>query len=472
MGWKVSELASNKEDKYANRYGDSPFINADPTNPNLAYWKHVDWVVARAAHYGLRISMHPTYGSLTISFSEGDRNRLFDARNAAIYARWLGARYRNSGIIWVLGGDTLPLWAVSEKDKSGKIIHDFSPIYDAMANGLLEGERGDPFITYHPSCCSWPGTAEPRTSLYLGNRDWLDMNMIQSSHFIDPSKFLQDFGFGFGWRGPYNYQAITSEYNSLPFRPVIDGEPASEDIPDTSIAVGPLAMEGKPLRRFNAYDDRMRAYHSVFAGAGGHTLHNVSITISYDPSRGMKSVFGERVPWREALSMKAAEQLGYVRRLMLSRPYFSRIPDQSVIVDDAGEGETYISATRDREGSYMMIYLPQGQPVTVDMNKLSGLSANGWWYDPRTGQATHIEGSFPANRQQRFTPPSSGPENDWILVLDDASKGFGYAIHSEGFYVNATRVFQANSRRQRRSGDIHSGCPGYGGRPEDTDQDL
>ena len=23
-----------------------------------------------------------------------------------------------------------------------------------------------------------------------------------------------------------------------------------------------------------------------------------------------------------------------------------------------------------------------------------------------------------------FTPPSSGPDNDWVLVLDDASKNF------------------------------------------------
>jgi len=71
-----------------------------------------------------------------------------------------------------------------------------------------------------------------------------------------------------------------------------------------------------------------------------------------------------------------------------------------------------------------MIYLAEGQPVTVDMIKLSRTSANAWWYDPRTGKATKIEGSFPTNHQQRFTPPSSGRGNDWVLVLDEEAQHF------------------------------------------------
>src|SRR5687768_10251680 len=91
---------------------------------------------------------------------------------------------------------------------------------------------------------------------------------------------------------------------------------------------------------------------------------------------------------------------------MLSRPYFTRIPDQSVIVGKAGVGASQITATRDRTGSYFMIYLPQGQAVAVDLNKLSGASGVGWWFDPRTGRAAKIEEELPANQMKQFTPPT------------------------------------------------------------------
>jgi hypothetical protein len=90
-------------------------------------------------------------------------------------------------------------------------------------------------------------------------------------------------------------------------------------------------------------------------------------------------------------------------------------------------GATYaksVDVTRDKEGSYAMIYLPAGQAITIDLRKISGAVANAWWYDPRTGTASRVKGSHADGRPQRFAPPSSGPENDWVLVLDDASRKF------------------------------------------------
>jgi len=109
---------------------------------------------------------------------------------------------------------------------------------------------------------------------------------------------------------------------------------------------------------------------------------------------------------------------------MLSRPYFTRIPDQSLIVGDSGQDESHIGATRDRSGSYAMVYLPKGQPVTVDLNKISGPRAAAWWFDPRSGAAARIAGDFASKDPMAFTPPSNGPESDWVLVVDDESQGF------------------------------------------------
>src|SRR5688572_24312182 len=54
-------VSANKESgvKALNRYGHSPFIEADPLRPDPEYFQHIDWVVERAAHYGLRIALLP-----------------------------------------------------------------------------------------------------------------------------------------------------------------------------------------------------------------------------------------------------------------------------------------------------------------------------------------------------------------------------------------------------------------------------
>jgi len=71
-----------------------------------------------------------------------------------------------------------------------------------------------------------------------------------------------------------------------------------------------------------------------------------------------------------------------------------------------------------------MIYLPHGQEVVIDLSRISGKVAIGWWFDPRAGVPTRIKGQFSTSGTQKFTPPSSGADTDWILVLDDESQRF------------------------------------------------
>ena len=121
----------------------------------------------------------------------------------------------------------------------------------------------------------------------------------------------------------------------------------------------------------------------------------------------------------------------YVKNLMLSRPYLTRIPDQSIIVSEIGDGDAHVRATRDwdpakrepSQGSYAFVYTPLGQPVTVDLEKLSGEKIKAWWYDPRHGTADEI-GVFDKKSNRQFNPPIHGKGNDWVLVLDDVSKNF------------------------------------------------
>ncbi|HYK46966.1 MAG TPA: putative collagen-binding domain-containing protein, partial [Parafilimonas sp.] len=112
----------------------------------------------------------------------------------------------------------------------------------------------------------------------------------------------------------------------------------------------------------------------------------------------------------------------WLKALMLSRPYFSRIRDESIILSDTGA--TYldhIEATKDEDGSYAMIYLPENKPVIIDLAKISGSKKSAWWYDVKTGRSQRIDITT-NTANYTFTPPAD--ERDCVLVIDDASKNF------------------------------------------------
>jgi hypothetical protein len=411
LGHVVSRFGFNQP----NVYGDRPFLDGEVTRPNPKYFAHIDWVISQANKLGLRVGLIPMNGIEYVA--EGQ----FNVTNAERYGRWLGERYKGKGIVWMLGWDASPVWPAGPVGdlftSKTKVLVDFRPVYDLMAKGIRDGEGGDPFITFHETSLSFPGTPQPRSSLYLSNRSWLDMNTIQSSHFLDQSAHMARIGADFGWNSTYNYEPIRAEFYSRPVRPIIDAEPQFEYMPrniDTSLASG----------RWDEVDVRNSAYHAVFAGAAGHTYNHLAVVHILVPGEKSCRHCETTIHWRDALNAPGAVQVAHIKSLMLSRPYFSRIPDQSVILSEAGEGRRYVSATRDRNGSYIMIYLPEGQPVEVDMIKLSGSAGVAWWFDPRTGNTTRIGGTIPTNQSHRFTPPSSGWGNDWVLVLDDESKGF------------------------------------------------
>jgi len=195
-------------------------------------------------------------------------------------------------------------------------------------------------------------------------------------------------------------------------------EPCYEDHP-----VNP--WDGKWTRQrgyFTAYDVRARIYRGVFAGACGVTYGHHQVWQFMDTSRHPAVNPGDTIiPWKTAAVSEAATELQFLRSLMLSRPYGNRVSANEMI--RSSKGSTYkdlVYATRDRSGSYAMIYIPQLQPVTVDVSAISGKRKQAWWYDPRSGRATPIKIS--GRSVIRFTPPESGA--DWVLVIDDAGKNF------------------------------------------------
>jgi hypothetical protein len=172
---------------------------------------------------------------------------------------------------------------------------------------------------------------------------------------------------------------------------------------------------------------RRALYWDLFSGACGHTYGHHSVWQMYD--KGRAPVNDPLMTWEEAMNELGAAQMRHGRHLLESRPYLTRVPDDSVIVPNAvptlvpGAGTRRFVATRDKNGSYAMVYAPVGRPITVRMDKIAGPKVKAWWFNPRDGKATEI-GTFPNTGTRWFTPPDAGELIDWVLVLDDAAKNF------------------------------------------------
>jgi hypothetical protein len=350
--------------------GEPPLLDRDPTRPNEAFFRNVDSIVSRANALGLvmglvvakswHVNQHP--------------ERVFDAGNAAAFGRFLGARYKDSAVLWYVGGDSVP--------------GDDEAIWVAMALGLREGSEGKHLVSYH-------GSGHTSSSAWFHQADWLDFNSIQSGH---------------GWAAS-TYAYVEHDYSLSPAKPTVDMEPPYENHPT-----------GSETPRIDSHQVRKGAYWAMLAGAAGHGYGALDLFHLYKESDGPFPRNGFQ-PWRTAIAYEGSRQVGWMRRLFELRPWYRMVPDQSVLAAGQGEGEDHVQAARAEDGSFLIAYLPTGKPVSIQMDRLSGQEVNARWYDPRQGTWTSI-GRYASTGVREYVAPSQGDRDDWALVLDDARKNY------------------------------------------------
>jgi Protein of unknown function (DUF4038)/Putative collagen-binding domain of a collagenase len=389
--------------KSPNAYGDLPLVDRDPTRPVEAYFRQVDFVVNKAEEFGLFIGMLPTWGNYWAS-----GNSIFTPSTARQYGRFLGRRYKERPIIWILGGDRT---VTNSQERE---------ILDSLAAGLKEGEGGDRLITFHPR---GPGDS----SFNLNDAPWLDFNMFQSSH---------------GARDLDNGLYVEHDYSLTPQKPTLDGENRYECLP-----VGFYFRGIRGIDRFDDVDVRQAAYWSLLAGACGYTYGNNNVFQMFDPARvGTKTQnrsggptarggrplaedpylgakgggLGANIPWYDALDSPGAFQMTHVRRLFESVPFTKLVPDQSMIVDGPTTGGAKIRAAKSSDCSFAIVYSPFGESFTLNKNVIKGRRLREIWYDPRYGVSYQVH-ETDAWGFQRYTPVTNGRANDWVLLLEDVA---------------------------------------------------
>lgn len=362
-----------------NRYGERPFHHNNPFQPNEAYFAYVDELLHLAAEHDLYVALLPTWGDKVFP-AWGIGPAVFDAVNAEAYGRFLGQRYQSfSNIIWVIGGDRP---AVTDEV-------DYRPIWRAMATGIREFCGNDALMTFHPA-------GRQQSSQWLHNEAWLDVNMMQSGHG--------------GGRDLPVWEMIAHDFALHPAKPTLDGEPNYEDHP-----VNRWPSWQPENGYFRDWDVRKQAYRSVFAGGCGVTYGHHFVWQMWDEGHEPQNNGEELFSWQAALDRPGAGQMQHLRVLMESRPFFSRIPDQTLLVNPPQNSDDFLQTTRDVDGSYAFIYIPNSQPITVNLNPLAGDTIAVAWFDPRTGNRSSI-GTFDISTTHTFTPPPDGP--DWVLICD------------------------------------------------------
>lgn len=388
-GFNVVQVMIVRELPTKNFYGATPFAADSPGKPLVEgnrydFWSHVDYFVDEAAKRGIYAAMVPAWGNAAKKLPK-------DGKWAIGYAVFLAKRYgKRTNVVWLNGGDLLG-------SEIGEVWENIGSTLDEMTT--------DQLITFHPR-----GRAS--SSTWFHGRRWLDFNMFQSGHRAydqrregDPVET---------WKGEDNWKYVEEDLALRPQKPTIDGEPSYEDIPH--------GLHNPKDGYWTASDVRRYEYWSVFAGSFGATYGHNAVFQMHKPDSG-KGFFSPRKFWYEALDDPGARQMRYLKELMLSRSFFDRVPDQSLVAGANGARYERVVATRGK--NYVFLYTYTGRPLEVVAGKIAGDRVKASWFNPRDGKTTVI-GDFRNSGTLRFQPPGRHEDgNDWVLILDSQAARVG-----------------------------------------------
>lgn len=351
----------------------------DFTNINkpgvYGYWDHMDYIIDMAERNGIYIGMVCIWGGMV-------KAGMMNEQQAVAYGTFLANRYKDKqNIIWIMGGDV-----------QGNIRPE---VWDSLAR-TIRSIDGNHVMTYHPR-------GRHTSAQWFADREWLDFHMFQSGH----RRYNQRMG-----NKDYPIQEGTEEDSWMyvdstrvydPVRPVLDGEPSYEDIPQ--------GLHGADEPRWSARDVRRYAYWSVFAGSCGHTYgHNAIMQFVRPGVNGAYFADGIVKPWYKALDDDGFNQMVHLKRLILAFPYYERMSDQSVIRDNGIRYERLIAT---RGNDYMLVYNHTGRDMNVDLSKISGRKHRAWWMDAASGTVKYIG---EAGKDMRYKPENDA---DGVLIVTD-----------------------------------------------------
>ncbi len=389
-GFNVIQCIFHQSFAHKNAYGDYAFANGDITQPihtqgnrpedpiEYDYWDHVNYIIDLAEQYGIYLAIAPTWSQFVL------RDKTLTKDKAAIFAASLSNYFKDKpNIIWLNGGSAKPNVNTEIWDVLGHYLRQYDPNH---------------LITMHTF-------GRMQSSEQFHQEKWLDINMFTSGHRNysqddSPKRYGED-----------NWRYVLEDWEKNPTKPTIDGEPSYENLHHG------LHDHSLPVWRDN--DVRRYAYWSVFAGACGHVYGENSVRQVYIEGRN-KAESGAKISFFDALEAPGASQIQYLKRLVLSRPYFERKNAQNCIIN---QGERYDRIIVSKGADYLMAYDYTGRNIKLKLGEIRGTRLKVWWYDPTTGEAI-FERIIKNRGVHEFKTPKSKVHTDWVLVLDNEDMKF------------------------------------------------
>lgn len=272
----------------ANAYGQRPFAEGRPFEPNAAYFDHARWVLSRARDEGFVVLLTPAY----LGFGGGEEGWYAQMQGAGTqkleaYGRYLAEHFRElDNIIWLHGGDYDPA------DPS---------VVEAVIDGLRAG--GDTALAAaHAGPDSIPAQVWP-------SADWMDIETI------------------------YSYSDVHREV--LERHQMELGRPL-------------LLLESFYEGEHNTSEQSLReaAYGALLGGASGQIFGNNPIWHFSGPG-----IYPVEQTWREALASRGAQSMTHLKMLFDGIDWWTLAPASADGPVQAEGGRLTTAVTGDRSWS-------------------------------------------------------------------------------------------------------------------------
>lgn len=343
-----------------------------------SYWMHVQSIVKTAEQLGLYVGLLPVWGSV---YQTGYLN----CENVEGYTRFLVDLFKPyPNIFWVLGGD--------HRGDDG------FEVWDKMGT-LFKEEDPNRLVSYHPF-------GRTSSSYWFHVKEWLDFNMFQSGHRRSDQRALKswdDAAASEPWFGEENWRYVQQDLRKLPNKPVLDGEPSYEQIPQ--------GLHDATQPYWQAHHARRYAYWSVFSGAAGHIYGHNAIMQFY--GTGGKQAFGALEPWDISLHDVGSSHMKVLKDL-LEEINFSSCSDCTELLFDARPLQQEDFKIAFGSPTDILIYSYNDSHFTV--NAMGG-SYEAYWIDPQSGIKSYID-TLEFDQKMTFIPPQKKTSwSDWVLYL-------------------------------------------------------
>jgi len=292
---------------------------------------------------------------------------------AILLARYMVARWGGNAVAWILGGDGD--YRAGKADKWRRI------------GRAVFGDIAHAPVTMHPGGQQWVW------SEFIDEK-WYGYVGYQSGHGDGDAtwKWLT--------QGP-----AAEDWMKLPHRPFVNLEPPYENH---------LAYQSK--KPHTADSVRRALYWSLLNAPTAGVTYGGHGVWGWDDGSGPPvdhAGSGTPLPWKKALTMPGAEQVGPMVDFLTALEWWKLRPAPMVPVNPgAALPAAFITGSKSDDRNLCVLYIPQDRTVEVKLD-LMPTSPNVSWFNPRTGEKSPAVAVVTQTTCQFPTPA----EGDWILFM-------------------------------------------------------